>query len=153
MHEQRSYFEDFYLDQRFSFGEYLMTEEEIVEFAAKFDPQYFHMDPERALESPLGCLCASGLHTLSAVQRLNVDNLYNKTHLVAGRGINNLSLLRPVVPGDRISVDLSITKLKAYERLGHGLVTAKCSALNQSDEMLAKMDVEFVVLLQPHIGV
>lgn len=56
MHGQRSYFEDFYLGQRFSFGEYLMTEDEIVEFAAKFDPQYFHMDPERALESPLaGC--------------------------------------------------------------------------------------------------
>ncbi len=130
-----------------------MTEEEIIEFAGKFDPQYFHMDPVLALQSPLGCLCASGLHTLSAVQRLNVDNLYNKIHLVAGRGINNLSLLQPVVPGDRISVKLQITKLKAYKKLGHGLVGAKCIAFNQRDEMLAKMDVEFVVLLQPHNGV
>jgi len=149
MREQKGYFEDFNLDQAFSFGEYLMTEEEIIEFANKFDPQYFHTDPVLAQESPLGCLCASGLHTLSAVQRLNVDNLYNKIHLVAGRGIDNLSLLKPVVPGDRISVNLSITKLKAYERLGHGLVRAKCSALNQRGETLAKMEVEFVVLLRP----
>ncbi len=36
-------------------------------FASKYDPQYFHLDPEAAKDSIFGELVASGLHTLSAL--------------------------------------------------------------------------------------
>lgn len=41
--------------------------EEVVAFAVKYDPQYFHLDVEAARESIFGELVVSGLHTLSAV--------------------------------------------------------------------------------------
>jgi acyl dehydratase len=54
-------------------GSYLFTAEKIIEFATKFDPQYFHLDAEKAKKSVLGGLCASGWHVCSAWMRLNVD--------------------------------------------------------------------------------
>ncbi len=38
----------------------------IKAFAAKFDPQSFHIDEERATHSVFGKLCASGWHTCGA---------------------------------------------------------------------------------------
>jgi acyl dehydratase len=48
-------------------GTLTLSHQEVVEFARKYDPQYFHLDPEAAKESIFGELVASGLHTLSAV--------------------------------------------------------------------------------------
>ena len=38
-----SYFEDFEIGTTQEFGEYQVTEEEIIEFAEKYDPQPFHL--------------------------------------------------------------------------------------------------------------
>ena len=48
-------------------GTLTLTLEEVVDFAAKYDPQYFHLDAEAAKASIFGELVVSGLHTLSAV--------------------------------------------------------------------------------------
>ena len=56
--------EDLAVGDTLELGEYLVTEEEIISFASRWDPQYFHIDPERAVrDGPLG-LIASGLHTM-----------------------------------------------------------------------------------------
>lgn len=48
-------------------GTLTLSQDEVVDFATKYDPQYFHLDAEAAKQSIFGELVASGLHTLSAV--------------------------------------------------------------------------------------
>jgi acyl dehydratase len=145
----KRYFEDFNLGESFTFGSYKMSEAEIISFAKQYDPQTFHTDPQAAKDSPMGHFCASGLHTMSVVQRLNVDGLYNHTHLIAGRSINNLNLLTPVASDDVITAKMEVTGLKAYPRLNRGLVMVHNYASNQKGQTVVKMDAEFLVSLRP----
>jgi acyl dehydratase len=50
----------------FDLGGFALPREEVVGFAARFDPQPFHLDEEAGRASIFGGLVASGLHTLSA---------------------------------------------------------------------------------------
>lgn len=60
-------FDELTLGQDFAFGSFALSQEEIIDYASKYDPQYFHMDPEAAKSAPLfGGLVASGLHTMGA---------------------------------------------------------------------------------------
>ena len=54
-------------------GPVIVTEAEILEFARKFDPQWFHTDPKRAAEGRWGGLIASGWHTCALAMRMAVD--------------------------------------------------------------------------------
>ena len=56
------YFEDFHIGDTFKLGPLTVTAEEIIAFAKQFDPQYFHIDPQRAKDSIFGGLVASGWH-------------------------------------------------------------------------------------------
>lgn len=69
------YFEDFQAGMVFELGERVLSKEEIVAFAAEYDPQPFHVDEEAAEESAFGGLIASGWHTASVFMRLYVDAL------------------------------------------------------------------------------
>ncbi|MEP4337096.1 MAG: MaoC/PaaZ C-terminal domain-containing protein, partial [Roseobacter sp.] len=65
-------FESFEVGQKQSFGAYKVTEEEIIEFAQKYDPQFFHLDHEAAKQSLFGGLCASGWHTCAMTMSMLV---------------------------------------------------------------------------------
>ena len=67
------YFEDFDIDQRISFGRYTVTQDEIVQFAKRYDPQAFHVDERDSLAVELGGVMASGWHTTAIFMRLAVD--------------------------------------------------------------------------------
>ena len=68
------FFEDYVAGESLSYGDYLMTEQEIIEFATRFDPQAFHIDPVAARQSSFAGLAASGWHTASASMRMLVDH-------------------------------------------------------------------------------
>src|SRR5688500_8065762 len=82
-------------------GSYEMTRDEIVEFAGRFDPQPFHLDEDAGARTDFGGLVASGMHTIAASMCLAADER-PETAAVAGLGIDELRLLRPVRPGDRL---------------------------------------------------
>lgn len=149
MSAEKRYAQQIAVGESFSYGEYTFTEENIISFAQQYDPQDFHLDPEAALQSPIGVFCASALHLLSIVQRLNVEHVYDKCHMVAGRSIDKLRLLQPTVPGDCISVELTIEAIKLYPSMGRGLVGAKCIVVKKSGQRAAQMYVEFLVVMAP----
>ena len=45
------FWEDFEINQEVNLGTYEFTEDEIIEFGKKFDPQYFHVDPKLSMAS------------------------------------------------------------------------------------------------------
>ena len=48
------YFEDYTPGQVYELGTVTVSEAEIIDFARQFDPQYFHIDPEKARSSRFG---------------------------------------------------------------------------------------------------
>lgn len=102
-------------------GSYHFTEEKIIEFATKFDPQYFHTDPVRARDSVLGGLCASGWHICSAWMQINVAYIFGHLTELAKQGhavpkmgpalgFRDLRWKEPVFAGDTISYTNTIVK-------------------------------------------
>ena len=112
---------------------YEITREEIIEYAGRFDPQPFHLDEDAAARTDFGGLVASGIHTLSVSNRLGWDE-QPKTAAVAGLGIDELRLLHPVRPGDRLRQSTEILEVRpSSSRRDRGIVRARRSVRNQDD--------------------
>ena len=86
---ENRYFEDYVPGAVFEYGEIPITEAEIIEFARRFDPQYIHVDHERAVQGPFGALIASGWHTTAMMMRLIVDNFLRRVRASAHRASTN----------------------------------------------------------------
>jgi hypothetical protein len=78
------YFEDIEVGRTASFGSYAVTREEVTEFAAKYDPQPFHLSDEAAAQTHFGRLSASGWHTCAMTMAMLVAHL--KENEQAGLG-------------------------------------------------------------------
>ena len=99
------YFEDLEVGAEQLFGHYDVTREEVLEFARKYDPQPFHLSDEAAAQTHFGRLAASGWHTGAMSMRVLVDSIRDVPQASLGSpGIDELRWLKPVYPGDRLTV-------------------------------------------------
>lgn len=129
------YFEDLEVGDRFEFGSCTITREEIVEFAGRYDPQYFHLDEEAAEGSVLGGLCASGWHTVSETNRMLVDEVFDRMASEGGRGVDELRWHRPVRPGDRLSGWAEVARKEPHHRdESRGNVDLSITVTDQNDD-------------------
>ena len=134
------HFEDYAPGAVFEYGEIPVAEAEIVEFARRFDPQYIHIDREQAARGPFGGLIASGWHTAAMTMRLIVDNFLPKSASLGSPGIDELRWLRPVRPGDVLSVRLSILEAtRSRSKPDRGVVRTLCEVLNQEREVVMSL--------------
>lgn len=97
------YFEDVLLGDTETVGEHVVTREEIVEFARKYDPQPIHLDEEAAKQSTHGGLIASACQTM-AISALLLNRRETKIAMIAGGGWDDVRFPTPVRPGDRLTV-------------------------------------------------
>lgn len=140
------YFEDFHIGDVFDIGPLTVTQEEIIDFARKYDPQYFHIDPERAKGSIFGGLVASGWHSTALFMRMFVDGLLSQTDSIASPGVDELRWIKPIRPGDTlrgrfIVMDANVSK----SRPSMGIVRSRVEMYNQHDEIVMTLSgVHFV---------
>ena len=128
------YFEDFAVGQKFDTGRRQVDAAEIIEFAAKYDPQPFHVDPDAAKASLFGGLAASGWHSAAMMMRLIVDSDFRPAGGIIGGG-GELAWLKPVRPGDELRVEGEIIELRqSRSRPDQGLVKIRLTMLNQDGE-------------------
>lgn len=124
---------------------YEMTRDEIVEMAQRFDPQPFHLDDEAAAASHFGGLVASGLHTLAASIRLGAGEV-PATAAVAGLGLDEIRMLQPVRPGDRLEQTTEVTELRpSASRPDRGIVRGKRTVRNQDGVPVMTYEVAWMV--------
>ncbi|MEI8183847.1 MAG: MaoC family dehydratase, partial [Desulfomonile sp.] len=102
------YFEDYVPGSVHEFGSIAVEEAEMINFARRFDPQPFHIDPEAAKQSIFGGLIASGWHTASLAMRLLVDHYISHVASLGSPGVDELRWLKPVRPGDTLSVRITL---------------------------------------------
>jgi acyl dehydratase len=128
------YFEDFAVGQKFATGRRRVEAEEIVEFAAKYDPQPFHLDAQAAKTSLFGGLAASGWHSAAMMMRLIVDSEFRPAGGILGFG-GELAWLKPVRPGDELRVESEIIELReSRSRPQQGVITVRLTMFNQDGE-------------------
>jgi len=102
------FFEDYPVGEVAEFGDHLVTEAEIVEFATRYDPQPFHIDREAAAGSIYGGLIASGWMTAACAMRMLADHYLSPLSSLGSPGIDELRWLRPVRPGDRLRMRVTV---------------------------------------------
>ncbi len=76
-----------------------MTREEIVAFAAEFDPQPMHLDEAAASATMLGGLGASGWHICCLLMRMIADGFVLDSSSMGAPGIDEVRWLKPLRPG------------------------------------------------------
>lgn len=135
------YFEDIAVGAKQSFGRYVVTREEVIEFASKYDPQPFHLSDEAAAQTHFGHLSASGWHTCAMTMAMLVENLKkNRQAGLGSPGVDNLQWKRPVYPGDTLRCESEvIEKRRSRSRPEMGLFKSRLRVLNQDDVVVMEM--------------
>jgi acyl dehydratase len=129
------YFEDYQAGEVLEFGSYTITQDEIIEFAQRYDPQPFHTDPKAAADSIFGGLIASGWLTGSVMMRLMVDHYISPLASLGSPGIDEVRWLKPVRPGDTLRVRVTvIDSRRSQSKPDRGVVYAQQEAINQDGE-------------------
>jgi len=99
------YFEDLVVGEETLFGHYDVTREEVLDFARKYDPQPFHLSDEEAAKTHFGRIAASGWHTTAMTMAVIARHVVADEQAGLGSpGIDELRWLKPVYPGDRLTV-------------------------------------------------
>ncbi len=130
-------FEDYVPGSVRTFGTILVTEEEIIDFARRFDPQVFHTDPVVARKTVYGGLVASGWHTGAMAMRLLVEHYVSRTESIGSPGMDEVRWLKPVRPGDRLSVRVSVLEARrSVSKPDRGVVRSFVEVLNQDMEVV-----------------
>lgn len=106
------YFEDYASGMVTNYGPIEVDAAEIVDFARRYDPQEFHVDPVRAAEGPFCGLVASGWHTASMMMRVLVDRYLSRVASLGSPGVDELRWLAPVRPGDRLWVHITVIEAR-----------------------------------------
>ncbi|MGH8679438.1 MAG: MaoC family dehydratase [Burkholderiales bacterium] len=135
------YWEDFKLGERVQLGSKQVTAEEIIEFASKYDPQPFHVDPVAAKASIFGGLIASGWHTCSMVMRMTCDSYMLQAASLGSPGVDHVKWLMPVRPGDRISAFRTTLETRvSTSRPELGIVKSLWEVFNQDGALVMTME-------------
>jgi acyl dehydratase len=144
------YFEDYVEGDVHELGTIAVDGDEIVSFARRFDPQVFHIDAEAAKRTPFGGLIASGWHTAGLMMRLFVDSYLTHVASLASPGIDELRWLRPVRPGDLLSVRVTIVKTApSKSKPDRGVVTSFIEVFNQQREPVLTMRAVNMIARRP----
>lgn len=133
------YFEDFTPGAVTTYGALPVTREAIVAYARAFDPQPFHLDEATARDSFVGALIASGWHSCSLLMRLLADHTLRDARGLGAPGIDEVKWLRPVHPGDTLSVRQTALDAKlSRSRPELGLVQFRFELMNQRGETVVE---------------
>jgi len=156
-----SYLEDIRVGDVYELGRHTFTVAEIKSFAARFDPQRFHVDEAAAANSYFGALCACGWHTAVVWMRLMVE--YRKRAADAARrrgapvagigpapGFRALKWLKPVYADDTISFNSEVIETRvSNSRPGQRLMTIRGTGTNQNGEPVLSFESTTFVERRP----
>ncbi len=134
------YFEDFVPGRVFELGTIDVSADEIVEFAGRYDPQPFHIDPVAAASTPFGGLIASGWHTCALFMRLLYDGILHDASSEGSPGMEELRWLAPVRPGDRLTGTVTVESASpSATKPNRGTVIQLSEMTNQDGVVVLRM--------------
>ena len=128
------YFEDIAAGQTYRSPELRIDAASITEFAARFDPQPFHLDDAAARDSLFEGLAASGWHTAALTMKLCLSSDFRPAGGIIGVG-GELLWPRAVRPGDALHVEIEVLETRtSRSRPRQGVVKIRITTLNQQGD-------------------
>jgi acyl dehydratase len=145
------YFEDLEIGRETRFGSYEVTREEVLDFARKYDPQPFHLSDEAAAKTHFGRLAASGWHTCAMAMAVIARAVVAEEQAGLGSpGIDELRWLKPVYPGDTLTVvGRIIDKTPSRSRPDIGSFRTETIVTNQHEEPVMRMTSIVLIRRRP----
>jgi acyl dehydratase len=136
----KRYFEDFVKGSITDYGPRRVTREEIVGFAAEFDPQPMHLDEEAGRASMLGGLAASGWHMCGLAMRMIAEGPLQNSTAMGSPGVDEVRWLRPLRPDDRLTLRATVAETRtSRSRPELGFIAFNFALVNQSDVTIMTM--------------
>jgi acyl dehydratase len=130
------YFEDLVPGEERVSGTLTVSEPELIEFARRYDPQYFHVDAQAAQASVFGGLVASGIYTMALWRQLD-HQIANDIAWICGVQWDDVRFAVAVRPGDTLRAQAKcLSKRPSEKRPERGIVVFQYRLLNQRDEVV-----------------
>ncbi len=132
------YFEDYKVGQVFDdeIEDISFREEEIIEYAKKFDPRPIHIDKKAAAESRFGRIIASGSFANMAFWAQWVKTGIDSDGVVAGVSVDEARWIRPVYPDTIYSIKVETVAKKVRKEGKDGFISQKLTAYDPSGELV-----------------
>lgn len=144
------WFEDYKSGAVYLFGAIDVTEAEIIAFATRYDPQPMHVDADAAKNGPYGGLISSGWMTIGLMMRLLVLHYVSTCAALASPGFDEIRWLRPLRPGDRLSLRVSIEETRvSRSKPDRGLVSILMEGIGQDGMTIAQARGTGMMLRRP----
>ncbi|UEM01517.1 MaoC family dehydratase [Skermanella rosea] len=138
--------DDLTVGDRFAGGPLAVTEADILEFAGRYDPQPFHLDPVAARETLFGGLAASGWHTAALTMRMIIDGEGELAGGFVGLGVEELAWPQPVRPGDVLRIESEVLGITpSASRPDRGTVRMRTLTYNHKDEVVQRFTAVLLV--------
>jgi acyl dehydratase len=101
-------------------GRCAITEQAIIDFATRYDPQWFHTDPQRAATSRWQGLIASGWHTCSIAMQLLVQHVLADSESIGSPGLEQVKWPNPLRPGEEVELSVEVlgTRVSSSGKMG-----------------------------------
>lgn len=147
----------FRIGETITLGSHTFEADEIKAFAAKYDPQRFHMDEEEAKHSVFGGLCASGWHTAATWMKYNLKRREDAgeqpwngpgeaPQFGPSPGFQNLKWLKPVYAGETVTFTRRALAHRALaSRPGWRLLTIACEAFDSTGDKVLEFESAVLV--------
>ncbi|WP_267434995.1 MaoC family dehydratase [Sphingomonas sp. GM_Shp_1] len=133
------------------FGACHVDRDEVIAFAARYDPQPFHLSDEAAAATHFGRLSASGWHTASMTMAMIVAHYRDIGFQSLGSpGIDELRWLKPVYPGDTLRCETEVLETRrSASRPDMGFVVSLLTVYNQDDVAVMRFRPTVMIRTQP----
>jgi len=144
------YWQNIQPGEQFATGELGLSKQDILEFAAEFDPQPYHLDSDAANNSIFGGLCASGWQVAALMMRLLTDALHEQAVPVQGiAAVPSMRWKMPVFVDDRLSARVTVTGREGTSRLdGAGSVDLDVVVFNQHSKPVIELSTRLLVAME-----
>jgi acyl dehydratase len=142
-------FDDIPLDQPRTTKTYVVPEEELIAFAARWDPLTMHTDREAAKVSSHGGLIAPAAYTIAVANALT-DDLDPGILSIGGAGWK-VQFPNPVRPGDRlVAISRCVHKRESRTKADRGIARFEITMQNQKGENVLEWECTVLVARRTH---
>lgn len=147
MNDRPRYFEDYTDGLSVTLGSVIVTEADMLDFARRYDPQPFHLDPVAAAAGPFGGLIASGWHTCALVMRLLAEHYLSPVAGLPSPGVDELRWPAPLRAGDTLTVHTTVRSARVSQsKPDRGIVTTLVEGTNQQGATVLRLSAINLVL-------
>jgi acyl dehydratase len=127
-----------------------VTEDDIVEFARRYDPQPFHLDSTSAAAAPYGAVIASGWHVCALAGHALVSGFLSEESSLPSPGADEVRWHAPVRAGDMLTWQATVLDRRpSQSRPDRGIVRTRLEAHNQEGVTVVSLTIINMIRRRP----